>query len=53
MKSIARLLLVVSLAAGTLGGCVVAARPAPRHVWVRSHWEGYGPRRVWIGGHWA
>lgn len=49
MKRLLSLALLASLA----GGCVVAARPRPAHVWVRAHWEGYGPRRVWVGGHWA
>ena len=58
MKRLMLLVLAGTLTAGSLGACVVRARPAPvyevapgpraGYVWIPGHWAG----RVWIRGHW-
>lgn len=47
MKKPIALLVVSTLLAGMLGGCVV--QPVPTAQWVPAH---YGPYGGWIPGHW-
>ena len=58
MKRLIQLVLVGALMAGSLGACVVRARPAPvyevtpgpraGYVWIPGHWN----RGAWVRGHW-